>query len=313
MPASGHSLLRTGAAVGFLSKLFGGDKKKKRKLTGKKAVVSKRWDLQGRTGQGSMSKVYKAYDKDLGRTICLKLMDKEKTKKFEERFSLMGLDKPTEGEVCVTLKHPNCVVTYEHGVTTDGEPYLVMEWIDGLGLNYLVETRSAQLAVSRVDYVAQLADALTYLHGQQYLHRDLCPRNVMVDKLGVVKLIDFGLTIPATPPFMQPGNRTGTVDYLAPEVIRRSTTDLRVDLFALGVTAYEVFTQALPWERSPSSEETLRKRLNQRPRQAKDMNPKLSPELTAVLMKSIERQRELRYPTAAEFKAALLACPEAPQ
>lgn len=291
--------------MSFLSKLFAGGGKKR----GKIANVSKRWDLQGRTGQGSMSKVFKAYDRDLGRTICLKLMDKEKTKKFEERFSSMGLKKPSEGEVCVTLKHANCVVTYEHGTTTDGEPYLVMEWIDGLGLNYLIETKNAQLVGNRVNYVGQLCDAIQYLHNHVYLHRDLCPRNVMVDGQGVVKLIDFGLTIPFTPAFCQPGNRTGTVDYLAPEVIKRMTTDQRVDLFALGVTAYELFTAALPWERSPSSEETLRKRLNTTPRKARDMNPQLDPALAALLMKSIERDRALRFTTAQQFKDALLACP----
>ena len=71
----------------------------------------------------------------------------------------------------------------------------------------------------------------------------------MVDREGVVKLIDFGLTIPNKPEFCKPGNRTGTTNYLAPELIRRMTTDHRVDLFALGVTAYEVFTHTLPWEK----------------------------------------------------------------
>ena len=118
--------------MSFLSKLFGGGGKK-----GNVADLAKHWDLQGRTGQGSMSRVFKAYDRELGRTICLKLMDKEKTKKFEEKFKIMGLKKPSEGEVCIALNHINCMKTYEHGVTKQGEPYLVMEWIDGLGLNYL--------------------------------------------------------------------------------------------------------------------------------------------------------------------------------
>ena len=296
--------------MGFLSKLFGGGPGNK-KTKVKVASLQKRWDLQGRTGQGSMSRVFKAYDREMGRTICLKLMDKDKTKAFEARFKLQGLDKPSEGEICVQFKHKNCVTTYEHGVTNEGEPYLVMEWIDGLGLNYLVETRNALLTQHRANYMGQLAEAVQYLHGAGFLHRDLCPRNVMVDKNGVVKLIDFGLAVPFTPAFCQPGNRTGTIEYMAPEIVRRGTTDQRVDVFALGVTAFEVFTGAQPWERSASSEETLRKRLNVAPRRAKDLNPELSDALAAALTKSIHRDRNHRYDTADEFRQALLATPEA--
>jgi serine/threonine protein kinase len=289
--------------VGFFGKLFGGGQKGAKGL--KRADFAKRWDLRGRTGQGSMSKVYQAYDKEIGRTVCLKILDKEKTKRFEARFSQAGLRKPPEGEICMALKHENCVRTYEHGITYQGEPYLVMEWIDGLGLNYLVETRSSQLNGNRINYLCQLADAVQYLHDLQFLHRDLCPRNVMIDKEGVVKLIDFGLTIPFTPQFTAPGNRTGTLDYLAPELIKRRATDHRVDLFALGVTAYEVFTNAVPWERTPSSEENLRRRLNTPSRNAKDMNPSLDDDLVKVLTKAIAKDPADRYASARQFKEAL--------
>ncbi|MCZ2343663.1 MAG: serine/threonine protein kinase [Bacteroidales bacterium] len=291
--------------MGFFSSLFGSGESGGGGKGKNIANVKKRFDLQNRTGQGSMSKVYRAYDRELGRVICLKLLDKEKTKKFEERFSAQKLKKPTEGQICLELKHKNIVVTYEHGVTTDGEPYLVMEYIDGLGLNYLIETNNVQLKGNRINYVAQLCDAVQYLHQQKYIHRDLCPRNIMVTNDGVVKLIDFGLTIPYTPSFTQPGNRTGTVDYLAPEIIKRMATDHRVDMFALGVTAYEIFTGQMPWERTVSSEETLRRRLNTLPRDAKLMNPELDDEVVAVLMKSIERDRALRYNSAQQFKESL--------
>ena len=269
----------------------------------KKINVAKRFDLVGRTGQGSMSKVFRAYDRELGRTVCLKLLDKAKTKKFEERF--IGLKKPHEGEICEALKHDNIVRTYEQGVTTDGEPYLVMELVDGLGLNYLVETRAPQLTGNRINFLSQLCNALQYMHDSKWLHRDLCTRNVMVDKEGVLKLIDFGLTVPYTPAFCVSGNRTGTPDILAPEIIKRKATDHRVDLFALGVTAYEVFTGQLPWERSPSSEETFRRRLNTLPREAKDLNPNVDERLSAILLKSISRDPADRYPSATAFKEAL--------
>ena len=94
--------------------------------------LHKRFDLINRTGQGSMSKVWRARDKSLGRTICLKLLDKEKTAKFEARFP--GANKPREGAICMTLRHKNIVQTFEHGLTRQGEPYLVMELIDGTTL-----------------------------------------------------------------------------------------------------------------------------------------------------------------------------------
>jgi eukaryotic-like serine/threonine-protein kinase len=298
--------------VGFfdgLKKMFGGGGggpgAAPRRKAPKRFDISKRFDLRGRTGQGSMSKVYQAYDNKLGRTVCLKLLDKEKTDKFEERFKIQGLNKPSEGDICLNLRHPNLLVTFEHGLTLKGEPFLVLEWIEGLGLNYLIETRNAQLNGNRVNYMCQLADAIAYLHGQRFLHRDLCPRNVMVTKEGVVKLIDFGLTIPYTPEYCKPGNRTGTADYLAPEIIKRMSTDHRVDVFALGVTAFEVFTGQLPWERSLSSEETLRRHLNTPPRNPSELNPDLDEEVSRVLLKAIERDVKARYPTAIVFKEAL--------
>src|SRR5262249_6822456 len=227
------SFILEGQAVGILGWLFGGGKGKAKlpprpKL--KKIDVEKRFDIMGRTGQGSMSKVFKARDRELGRTVCLKLLDKKKTADFDARFTGLGLLKPFEGAICTALRHKNIVQTFEYGITRQGEQYLVMELIDGDGLNLLVETRSPYLNGRRIDLLAQGCDALEYIHGQRFLHRDICPRNMMVTREGVLKMIDFGLTIPYTPEFCKPGNRTGTTNYLAPELIKRSSTDHRVDL-----------------------------------------------------------------------------------
>src|SRR5262249_46514364 len=158
-------------------------------------------------------------------TVCLKILDKEKTARFDARFP--GLIKPSEGAILMSLRHKNVVQTYEFGLTTQREPFLVMELIDGDGLNFLIETHSPKLNGKRVDYLIKVADGIEYIHSQKYMHRDICPRNIMVTHEGVVKIIDFGLTIPYTPEFCRPGNRTGTPDYLAPEVIKRVTTDHR--------------------------------------------------------------------------------------
>ncbi|MHB1425212.1 MAG: serine/threonine protein kinase [Gemmataceae bacterium] len=270
--------------------------------------VRKRFELLNRTGQGSMSRVWRARDMRLGRMVCLKLLDKEKTAKFEQRF--VGLNKPKEGDICTTLRHKNIVQTFEYGITTEGEPFLVMELIEGMGLNFLIETKSPQLEGNRVNILSQMADALEYLHGQNFLHRDICPRNVMVSKDNVVKLIDFGLTIPNRPEFLKPGNRTGTPNYLAPELIRRTTTDNRVDLFALGVTAYEVYTGSLPWEKAQSLQ-TLLNHMNSTGKDPRELCPKMDKLTAQFLIKAIERDANTRFQTALEFREALQRLPKA--
>jgi serine/threonine protein kinase len=296
--------------VGFLAKLkalFGGGGKGRSRGDKKMPRIDmrKRFDLIGRTGQGSMSKVWRARDLSLGRTVCLKLLDKEKTAKFEARFHGL-MNKPREGEICAQLKHKNVVETYEYGITTQGEYYLVMELIDGMGLNYLIETKSRQLEGNRVNFLSQICDAVEYIHKQGFLHRDICPRNVMVTGENVVKMIDFGLTIPNTPEFCRPGNRTGTPNYLAPELIRRVATDSRVDLFALGVTAYEVFTGTLPWEKTQSLQ-TLLGHMNSPGKDPREFRPDLDDETAAFLKKAIERNPQDRFQNPAEFREALRA------
>jgi serine/threonine protein kinase len=292
--------------AGFLTKLkqlFASKPKKKYKIVN----VSKRFELIGRTGQGSMSKVWRARDRELGRMVCLKLLDKEKTAKFEARFP--GLKRPPEGEICMSLRHKNVVQTFEYGMTTDKEPYLVMELIDGMGLNFLIETNSPSLNGKRINILTQSADGLEYIHRQRYLHRDICPRNMMITGTGIVKYIDFGLAIPYTPEFCRPGNRTGTPNYLAPEVIKRTTTDHRVDLFALGVTAYELLAGGLPWEKSESMQ-TLLSHVNSPGKDPREIRANLDKQTAGFLIKAIEREPSKRFQTASAFRDALQELPE---
>jgi serine/threonine protein kinase len=289
--------------LSWFTQLFSG--KKAKKFASPPVDVKKRFELMGKTGQGSMSKVYRARDMKLGgRLLCLKVLDKEKTAKFEMRFK--GLNRPTEGAICIALRHKNIVRTFEHGITKEGEQFILMELIDGMGLNFLIETKSARLDGNRINFLMQTAEGLEYIHNQRYLHRDICPRNIMVTQDGVVKLIDFGLTVPYRPEFCKPGNRTGTPNYLSPELIKRVGTNHRVDLFALGVTAYEVFTGGLPWEKAQSLQ-TVLSHLNMSGRDPRDLKPDLDDEAAQFLLKAIERDPNKRFQTAAEFREGLRA------
>jgi serine/threonine protein kinase len=290
--------------VGVFSFFLG---KRKPKSTLQIIDVNSRFELLGRLGQGSMSKVWRARDKKIGRTVCLKILDKEKTAKFNARFP--GLKRPLEGEICMELKHKNIVNSFDIGLTKNDEQCLVMELVEGKGLNLLIETRSPELNGKRIDYLIQIAEGLEYLHQKGFMHRDICPRNILVNTEGVVKLIDFGLTIPHTPEFCKPGNRTGTPNYLAPELIKRTTTDHRVDLFALGVTAYEMFTNTMPWEKAESLQ-TLMSHMNSPGKDPREHRPDLDEAMARVLIKSIQRDPNARFQTAAQFRDALKMLPK---
>jgi serine/threonine protein kinase len=282
-----------------LKKLFGSGKKKSNLP---RIDVRKRFGDLVPAGQGSMSKVYKT--REMGRMICLKILDKLKTAKFEARF--LGLERPIEGAICAVLKHKNIVHTYEYGLTTKGEEYIIFELIDGVGLNYMIENRKLPSDKQKLEILIQAADGLEYVHRQGYLHRDICPRNMMVDNEGVLKIIDFGLAIPYRPEFTRPGNRTGTPDYMAPELIKRQKTDHRVDMFALGVTAYELFTRTFPWERSQSIQ-TLQDHVNLVGRDPRDWRKDLPDPVAQFLIKAIDREPSRRFQTPGEFREALKA------
>lgn len=269
--------------------------------------VAKRFELIGRIGQGSMSKVWRARDRKLGRVVCLKLLDRIKTAKFESRFP--GLKRPSEGLIAMSLRHKNVVQTFEHGMTRDKEQFLVMELIEGMGLNFWIETRNPKLEGNRINLLRQLAEGIGFIHKQGYLHRDICPRNVMIDKENVVKIIDLGLAIPFRPEFCKPGNRTGTPNYLAPELIKRQSTDHRVDMFALGVTAYEVFTGALPWEKAESLQ-TLLSHMNSPGKDPREHRPDLDDKTAEFLIRSIERNPFSRFQNPEDFAAALDTLPK---
>ncbi len=211
-----------------------------------KLNVPKRFELLREAISGTMSKFYMARDRQTNRIVGLKILDPKKTTAFESRFQ--GLRKPTEGEIAVSLHHPYIVETYEHGLTTEGEQFLVMEFLGGPGLNSMLIARDPRLLTRRVEFIRHLAEALAFVHQSGFLHRDICPRNLLPTTDGsILKLTDFGLSVPATAEFMRPGNRTGTPNYMAPELVHRRATDARVDVFSFGVTVYELCTGELPW------------------------------------------------------------------
>ena len=192
----------------------------KQLFPGKRLNVSTRFALLHEAIQGTMSSFYMARDLRDQRIVGLKILDPKKTAAFKARFK--GLHKPSEGEISMQLKHPSIVETLrvrpdDRGRTVPG---------DGVSrratLHSALVARDPCLEGRRVQFIREAAEAIAAVHAAGFIHRDICPRNFMLTNNGEdLKLIDFGLTVPATQEFMQPGNRTGTPNYMAPELVRR--------------------------------------------------------------------------------------------
>lgn len=270
-----------------------------------KTDITKRFDLIGRVGQGSMSKVWRARDTMSGRMVALKVLDKEKTQKLEARFT--GRNKPSEGEIAMQLKHPNVVQTLEHGMTKDNEPFLVMEFIEGVSMSYLVDVQNDRMKNFRLNYIIQLGEALEYFHQRNWIHRDLCPRNIMVTEDNQVKLIDFGLVVPNTSAFQAPGNRTGTANYMAPELIKRQRTDQRIDVFSYAVTCYEMYARRYPWDAGETLEMVMQ-HINNPPVDIREVVKDIDDQVADTIMKGLETIPANRWSRISdmlqEFRAA---------
>jgi serine/threonine-protein kinase len=267
----------------------------------KKLDVEARFERLRSSVSGTMGDFNVAHDRVENRVVGLKLCDPEKFATFEARFK--GLGKPTEGEIAQQMDHPLVMKTFDYGMTTKGQHYLISEFIEGPGLQQVVQKRDEKsLHGKRLTIVRQMAEAIEYVHEKGFIHRDVCPRNfICLEDMSGVKLIDFGLTVPAKREFMQPGNRTGTPLFMAPEIVRRRATDQRVDVFAFGVSAYSVCTFEYPW---PSGDTTGRAALQHDtapPVNILHYRPDLHPVLAKAIMGCMEADLNKRTPTMTHF------------
>lgn len=282
--------------MGLLSKLFGKSEDNKR------ADIELRFERIRSAVAGTMSNFFVAKDRlNNNQIVGVKLCDIEKVEFFENRFK--GLKKPSEGQIAFGMDHPNIAKTMEYGISTKGQPYLIMEFVDGPGLQVLIQEQDeAKLKGRRLSMIRQMAEALYYVHRREFIHRDICPRNFMcTNDLETVKLIDFGLSLPATKAFMVPGNRTGTPLYMATEVVRRRATDQRVDIFSFGLTCFHLITFDLPWQISDTSGRAALHHDTSPPRDILELRPELDKSLASAIMGAIKSNPDERTPDMETF------------
>jgi serine/threonine protein kinase len=268
-------------------------------LLGHYRIVSK-------IGQGGMGVVYRAHDEVLQRDVALKVLRGGTPVEESSRQHLLR-----EARAASALSHPNICTIHEVG-EFDGGLYMVMELIEGKTLSALIG--SSGLAVESIlRYGVQIARALAHAHGRNLVHRDLKSANIVVTPEGLVKVLDFGLArrlpkvevdqVTQTGPLEGAGGISGTLFYMAPEVLRGEAGDHRSDLWALGVVLYEAACGKLPF-RGSTSLEVISAILHQPPSPLPDGIP---PGLAAVILRCLAKEPAQRYQQAGEVQAALEA------
>lgn len=260
---------------------------------GGKLDVDARYEMLRNSVSGTMSQFRMARDRKTGDIVGLKVLDDEKTQYFEARFK--GLKKPSEGEIASQFDHPLIVETLSYGTTTEGNPYVLMEFIEGKGMNSMIIAKDPALEGNRMTLIRQMTEALGVVHEAGFVHRDICPRNfICAADAKSLKLIDFGLTLPNTAVFNQPGNRTGTPQYMSPEIARRRSTDHRVDIFSLGVTIYQLCAFELPWLSGDMTGKVALLHDSKEPVPLTTAQPRINPKLAQIIHQCISAKPEDR-------------------
>ena len=253
-----------------------------------------KYDVIDVIGRGGMGVVYKAIDPHLDRQVAIKMM----TSGFVDNPDLLKRFF-REAQSLGSLQHPNIVTVYDLG-DFGGNPYMVMELMEGEGLDTVLAGRRQLSALEKTNIIVQVCNGLSYAHGRGIVHRDIKPANIMLGKDGSVKLFDFGIAHIGDHSVTKTGQIVGTLSYMSPEQVNGKPVDARTDLFSTGVVLYQLFTNHLPFE-GESTAATLLKIIYDPPPPLKNFLSSYPPELETVLGRALAKDREERYHSADEF------------
>ena len=272
-------------------------------------VLNDRYRVDDLIGRGGMAKVYRGYDEKLGRTVAIKILERDLAGDgtFRTRFRL-------EAQAASRMAHSSIVRVFDAGEDTETDasgakrpvPYIVMELVTGTLLKDII----AQGTLSPKDavrYADGILEALEYSHRAGVVHRDIKPGNVMVTETGQVKVMDFGIARAVSDSSSTVAQTTailGTAAYFSPEQAKGESVDARADLYSTGVVLYEMLTGRPPF-RGDSPVAVAYQHVSETPVTPSDVNPALPRGLDPVVLRALAKDPYQRYPDAARFREAL--------
>ena len=250
-------------------------------------------------GQGGMGVVYKAVDTGLDRMVAMKVLNPDLSKNPElvERFR-------SEARAQANLNHTNLATLYAFMVH-QGTAIMVMEFVDGETFAQMIRRRGPIPEVEAIPLFRQALLGIGYAHRAGILHRDIKPSNLMLNKNGLVKVMDFGIAkVMGARGMTRTGTQLGTLAYMSPEQIQNRNVDIRSDVYELGITLYEMLTGHLPFE-SDSEFQIMQDHVYTPPPPPSKYYPYINKGVENVILKSIEKNSDARFQTVEQFGAAL--------
>ncbi len=262
-------------------------------------VLNGRYEIKKQVGTGGMADVYMAIDRLLGRTVAVKVLHPQFSRDpvYVERFR-------QEAQAAANISHQNIVNVHDWGV--EGElHYIVMEYVEGKNLKDIILDSAPLMPERAVEIAISICMALEAAHSHRIVHRDIKPQNVIVTKDNQIKVMDFGIArTSGGSSITQTGTIIGTAQYISPEQAQGRSADPRSDLYSLGIVLYEMLTGKVPFD-GETPVAIAYKHVREDPLPPSMLNPDISPELEAIVLKALAKNPQNRYQNATEMRADL--------